>query len=94
MTTAGASYVIVIVGSPFDLTALESLPAQRDAINASRNADHRRSSFDDDGERGILLRRLLLPLPGIGFGKELLRSPCAAPDLGLRPYNKEAQGDP
>ena len=57
----GASHVIVTVGSPFDLTALESLLAQRDAINASRNADHRRSSFDDDGERGILLRRLLPP---------------------------------
>jgi probable F420-dependent oxidoreductase len=31
---AGASHVIVMVGSPFDLTALESLLAQRDAINS------------------------------------------------------------
>jgi alkanesulfonate monooxygenase SsuD/methylene tetrahydromethanopterin reductase-like flavin-dependent oxidoreductase (luciferase family) len=31
---AGASHVIVMVGSPFDLTPLESLLAQRDTINA------------------------------------------------------------
>jgi alkanesulfonate monooxygenase SsuD/methylene tetrahydromethanopterin reductase-like flavin-dependent oxidoreductase (luciferase family) len=30
---AGASHVIVMVGSPFDLTPLESLLAQRDEIN-------------------------------------------------------------
>ena len=31
---AGASHVIVMVGSPFDLSPLESLLAQRDQINA------------------------------------------------------------